>query len=83
MQQKTVVVGYSITSLANAGSTGGTSNPSACEVLRLMKSSCRIGIIYFPRENVANPSRFGILTFRSVCWSIVSLSAMMALRFRI
>jgi hypothetical protein len=39
--------------------------------------------VYLPRENVTNPSRFGIFTFRSVCASIVSLSAMMPLRFRI
>ena len=41
------------------------------------------GSVHFPRENVTNPSRFGIFTFRSVCASIVSLSAMMPLRFRI
>ena len=39
--------------------------------------------VYFPRENFTNPSRFGIFTCRSVCASIVSLSAMMPLRFRI
>ena len=38
---------------------------------------------YFPRENDTNPSRFGIFTFGSVRASIVSLSAMMPLRFRI
>jgi hypothetical protein len=41
------------------------------------------GSVYFPREKVTKPSRFGIFTFRSVCASIVSLSAMMPLRFRI
>ena len=39
--------------------------------------------VYFPRENVTNPSRFGIFTFGSVCASIVSFSPMMPLRCRI
>ena len=61
----------------------GMLRPSAMADLRLMNSSYLIGMVYFPRENVTNPSRFGIFTFRSVCASIVSLSAMMPLRFRI
>src|SRR5262249_49200755 len=52
---------------------------SACRPAPSTCGNQSTGSVHFPRENVTNPSRFGIFTFRSVCASIVSLSAMMPL----